>query len=305
MKKIGIIVVALISVIGLIISINIYSSKNLDPIVIIDDNIMIDKSVSYKTSSEFLNLVKTNTNVEQTETLEDQNTSENNVIYVEEKNIQPNNNATNNKTNTTKKEIEVQEKNNSITKSNMEVVENSKQENENENNIVTNEEPRKELVEEKVSEEVKPENKEIPKEVTLKSNTEVENNSKVEEETNNKVEKEEPKKEIVEEKIPEKKEASKEVTPKFNKFTKLESTDKTVILVDKSGSYCAQALDYFYEDSQYIYYFTCKKSGSMYVIKNGKEYKLVEALKTGVTTIKELEDNGYSFPKKIKNYAIK
>ncbi len=303
MKKIGIIVVALISVIGLIISINIYSSKNLDPIVIIDDDIMIDKSVSYKTSSEFLNLVKTSTDAEQTETLEDQNTSENNVIYVEEKNIQPNNNATNNKTNTTKKEIEVQEKNNSTTKSNMEVVENSKQENE--NNIVTNEEPRKELVEEKVSEEVKPENKEIPEEVTLKSNTEVENNSKIEEETNNKVEKEEPKKEIVEEKIPEKKEASKEVTPKFNKFTKLESTEKTVILVDKSGSYCAQALDYFYEDSQYIYYFTCKKSGSMYVIKNGKEYKLVEALKTGVTTIKELEDNGYSFPKKIKNYAIK
>lgn len=100
----------------------------------------------------------------------------------------------------------------------------------------------------------------------------------------------------------------KKTIPQLKQFQKNENTsNKTVVLVDKSGAFCAQALDYFYEDSKYVYYFTCIKSSAMYVIKNDKEYKLVEALKTGVTTIKELEANGYSFMKKakIQNVGVK
>ena len=72
--------------------------------------------------------------------------------------------------------------------------------------------------------------------------------------------------------------------------------------IDKSfGKMCAQAIEYFYEDANYKYYFTCMKSSYMYVIKDGKEYKLVDALRNNIVTMKELNDNGYQFPKKMKN----
>ena len=38
----------------------------------------------------------------------------------------------------------------------------------------------------------------------------------------------------------------------------------------------------------------------MYVIKDGKEYKLVDALNNGIVTISELEANGYKFLKRPK-----
>ena len=87
---------------------------------------------------------------------------------------------------------------------------------------------------------------------------------------------------------------------------KLITSDETVKVVDKSnGAMCAQAIEYFYEDAYYKYYFNCIKSSYMYVIKNGKEYKLIEALKTGIVTMQELEENGYKFPKKSKNVFAK
>ena len=98
---------------------------------------------------------------------------------------------------------------------------------------------------------------------------------------------------------------------KFNIKDKEKITDKfisskNVEVVDKSkGKMCAQAIEYFYEDAYYKYYFNCIKSSYMYVIKNGKEYKLVEALKTGIVTMQELEENGYKFPKKSKNVFVK
>ena len=109
---------------------------------------------------------------------------------------------------------------------------------------------------------------------------------------------EESNQDVMKEKTKEQELPNIKTNPKINRFQVFADTNKTVTLVDKSGEYCAQALDFFYEDNQYVYYFTCIKSGSMYVIKNGREYKLVEALKTGVTTIKELNENGYSFLKK-------
>lgn len=79
-----------------------------------------------------------------------------------------------------------------------------------------------------------------------------------------------------------------------------------VVLIDKSnGSSCAQAIEYFYEDTYYRYYFLCIKSHNMYVIKNGREYKLVDALNQNIVTMQELEQNGYSFPKTSKNTVSK
>lgn len=87
---------------------------------------------------------------------------------------------------------------------------------------------------------------------------------------------------------------------------KLLRNNKNIILIDKSeGNYCAQAIEYFYEDANYKYYFTCIKSQYMFVIKAGKEYKLVEALNNKIVTIEELEENGYKFPKEEKNLVSK
>ena len=77
---------------------------------------------------------------------------------------------------------------------------------------------------------------------------------------------------------------------------------KCTILVDRSTSdYCAEVIDVFYTDSNYEYYYNCLKSPYMYVKKNGKEYKLVDALKNGIVTISELEANGCTFLKRSKN----
>lgn len=80
---------------------------------------------------------------------------------------------------------------------------------------------------------------------------------------------------------------------------------KNIVVEDRSGDYCAQAIEYFYSDNEYTYYFNCIKSGSMYVIVNGKEYKLVNALNNGIVTMKELNDAGYFFSKKERNLSDK
>ena len=78
-----------------------------------------------------------------------------------------------------------------------------------------------------------------------------------------------------------------------------------VILVDKFPSNnCAHAIEYFYWDDQYKYYFNCIKSDYMYVIVNDVEYKLVDALENSVVTIEMLENNGYIFKKEKINLEI-
>lgn len=82
--------------------------------------------------------------------------------------------------------------------------------------------------------------------------------------------------------------------------------ERKITLIDKSkGTNCAQAIEYFYEDNAYKYYFTCIKSSSMYLLINGKEYPLKEALNNKITTIKELEANGIKFLKQSKNLVTK
>ena len=75
-----------------------------------------------------------------------------------------------------------------------------------------------------------------------------------------------------------------------------------ITLIDRSGDYCAQAIEYFFEDENGIYYFNCVKSNNMYVVFKGVEYKLVYALENKIVTIKQLEENGYRF-NKIPKYS--
>lgn len=68
---------------------------------------------------------------------------------------------------------------------------------------------------------------------------------------------------------------------------------------DRTGKYCAQAIDEFWRDSTGIYYFTCKRSNNIYIIfKNGEEYLLKDALSKGKVTINELKEKGLGFLKK-------
>lgn len=101
-----------------------------------------------------------------------------------------------------------------------------------------------------------------------------------------------------------------EISPERNTIRKEIPTitkplTRRIQVIDKSkGNYCAQAIEYFYEDNEYIYYFTCIKSNSMYVIINETEYKLTDALKNGIITMKELNEAGYNFNKITKNNKI-
>lgn len=100
----------------------------------------------------------------------------------------------------------------------------------------------------------------------------------------------------------------KKITKVDEKFdnSEIKNETKSIKLIDKStGGNCASAIDYFYEDSHYKYYFTCMKSGSMYLLINGKEYPLKTALNNKITTIKELEENGIYFLKQSKNLVTK
>lgn len=70
--------------------------------------------------------------------------------------------------------------------------------------------------------------------------------------------------------------------------------DKKIILKDKlNGAACAQGMDNFYQD----YCFNCQMSQYMYVIVNGTEYLLTEALNNGTVTIEELQKNNITFKK--------
>ena len=78
-----------------------------------------------------------------------------------------------------------------------------------------------------------------------------------------------------------------------------------ITIIDKSNpnELCAQAIDYFYEDDNYKYYFTCIKSNSIYIkVENSNvEYSLRDALTEGIVNIRQLELNGLKFFKESKN----
>lgn len=69
---------------------------------------------------------------------------------------------------------------------------------------------------------------------------------------------------------------------------------------------CAEALEGFYEDEKYIYYFSCIK-GKYMIVKydNGYEETVSNALKYGSITIKDLDDFGIEYIKEEKEVITK
>ena len=82
---------------------------------------------------------------------------------------------------------------------------------------------------------------------------------------------------------------------------------KKITIIDKSDpdASCATAIEYYYEDNEYKYYFTCIKSPSIYVKINDKEYNIKYALNNHIVTIKELELSGFKPLKESKNLVTK
>ena len=73
-----------------------------------------------------------------------------------------------------------------------------------------------------------------------------------------------------------------------------------ITIIDKTGDVCGEALLYFYQDSEYKYYFDCLKE--IYVQVNGNQYEVSYALKNKVVTINELAEAGLECSKtKIEN----
>lgn len=72
-------------------------------------------------------------------------------------------------------------------------------------------------------------------------------------------------------------------------------------IVDETGI-CAEALEGFYSDSVYDYYFPCIKSKTTFVkFADGRKITVANALKEGLVTIKELEEKGLQIYKELKS----
>lgn len=76
--------------------------------------------------------------------------------------------------------------------------------------------------------------------------------------------------------------------------------NKEISIEDRTTGYCAQALDFYYQD----YYFTCIKSQNVFVIVNNNEFTISYALNNKIVTIDELIQIGFK-PLKKNNYAVK
>lgn len=76
---------------------------------------------------------------------------------------------------------------------------------------------------------------------------------------------------------------------------------RMIKIVDRSSGNCAQAIEYYYSDNKYKYYFNCILSPSIFVIIDGVEYNLKVALNTGIVSMAELEKAGFRPMKKPNN----
>ena len=97
--------------------------------------------------------------------------------------------------------------------------------------------------------------------------------------------------------------------PSISSSSRNNNSNKTkkITIIDKSDpdASCASAIEYYYEDNEYKYYFTCIKSPSIYVKINDKEYNIKYALNNHIVTIKELESSGFKPLKESKNLVTK
>jgi len=92
-----------------------------------------------------------------------------------------------------------------------------------------------------------------------------------------------------------------------NKVTKdnKEEKNEDYVLIDKTkdqlGFVCAEALEGFYEDDDYIYYYSCIKSDYIIVrYKDGSEETVKEALKNKKIKISDLDKFGIGYYKELK-----
>ena len=83
------------------------------------------------------------------------------------------------------------------------------------------------------------------------------------------------------------------------------NSNSNIKIEDRQKGNCAQAIEYYYQDNAYKYYFTCIKSNSVFVIKNGKEYTIKYALNNNIVTMQELIDNGFHPLKESRNLVDK
>lgn len=78
-------------------------------------------------------------------------------------------------------------------------------------------------------------------------------------------------------------------------------SNKRITIIDRSSGNCPQAIEYYYEDSNYKYYFTCIISGSIFVKIDNQEYNIKDALNNKIVTMDELIEAGFKPLKKSKN----
>lgn len=78
-------------------------------------------------------------------------------------------------------------------------------------------------------------------------------------------------------------------------FVDHNKSQREITIIDKTGEVCADALLYFYEDSNYKYYFNCLKN--VFVQINDEEYEIGDALENKKVTLYELKEAGLVFYK--------
>lgn len=76
-----------------------------------------------------------------------------------------------------------------------------------------------------------------------------------------------------------------------------------ITIIDRSSDNCPQAIEYYYEDNEYKYYFTCIISGSIFVKVDGVEYNIKTALNNKIVTMNDLIEAGFKPLKKSKNLS--
>lgn len=77
-----------------------------------------------------------------------------------------------------------------------------------------------------------------------------------------------------------------------------------ILIFEEKSDNCAEAIEYYYEDDNYKYYFTCIKSPNVFVLINGKKYNIKEALNNNIVTMEELERAGFRPLKESKNLSM-
>lgn len=76
------------------------------------------------------------------------------------------------------------------------------------------------------------------------------------------------------------------------------NADESIEIIDATYA-CDNVYEEFFSDDDYIYYFPCYKSSSIYVkYTNGNKELVVDALNNNNVTIKDLENAGLKFYKK-------